>query len=212
MIDHGAAEFPYEQLAAILRSRIASGEYAAGRKIPPLLELQEEFGLSSMTVRRAVRLLAAEGLLVLVPGRGTFVRRNPELQAPRHEAAHRTQDASGCILTRPERTRAVPLASPPMEAEDDEPAGRIPLRRGEWRYRQVADDLERRIRSGEFGYDSALPRRGDLAAEYAVGVMTVRHALRVLAERGLVRPMPSVGTVVIWQGTERAHDNPNETD
>jgi len=73
-IDHGAAEFPYLQLARILRGRIASGEYPAGRKIPPLIELQEEFGLSSMTVRRAVGVLADEGLLVKVPGRGTFVR------------------------------------------------------------------------------------------------------------------------------------------
>lgn len=72
-IDHGAAEFPFEQLAGILRGRIESGEYAPGRKIPPLTELQGEFGLSSMTVRRAVRVLADEGLLVRVPGRGTFV-------------------------------------------------------------------------------------------------------------------------------------------
>jgi len=76
-IDHGAAEFPFEQLAAILRARIASGEYAPGRKIPPLTDLQEEFDLSSMTVRRAVRVLAGEGLLVPVPGRGTFVARHP---------------------------------------------------------------------------------------------------------------------------------------
>jgi DNA-binding GntR family transcriptional regulator len=72
-IDHGAAEFPFEQLARILRDRIGSGEYPAGRKIPPLIELQEEFQLSSMTVRRAVRELADEGLLLRVPGRGTFV-------------------------------------------------------------------------------------------------------------------------------------------
>lgn len=75
-IDHGAAEFPYEQLAAILRRRIESGEYAPGRKIPPVIALQEEFSLSSMTVRRAVGVLADEGLLVKVPGRGTFVRRH----------------------------------------------------------------------------------------------------------------------------------------
>jgi GntR family transcriptional regulator len=92
--------------------------------------------------------------------------------------------------------------------EDDcEPAGRIPLRRGEWRYVQVADDLERRITGGEFPFDSALPRRGDLAADYGVGEMTVRRALRELAERDMVRPMPSVGTVVIWQRTNSAHDN-----
>lgn len=73
-IDHGAAEFPYEQLAAILRGRIADGTYPPGRKIPSLLALQEEFGLSSMTVRRAVAALADEGLLRVVPGRGTFTQ------------------------------------------------------------------------------------------------------------------------------------------
>jgi DNA-binding GntR family transcriptional regulator len=72
-IDHGAAEFPFEQLARILRGRIQSGEYPHGRKIPSLIALEQEFGLSSMTVRRAVNTLAAEGLLVKVPGRGTFV-------------------------------------------------------------------------------------------------------------------------------------------
>lgn len=74
-IDHDAAEFPFLQLARILRSRIESGEYPEGRKIPPLLGLQAEFGLSSMTVRRAVGVLVDEGLLLRVPGRGTFVTR-----------------------------------------------------------------------------------------------------------------------------------------
>lgn len=86
---------------------------------------------------------------------------------------------------------------------DDDGEPRVPLRRGEYRYVQVADDLERRIRAGEFPFDSQLPRRGDLAAEYGVGEMTVRRALGVLAGRGMVRPMPAVGTVVIWAGHEQ---------
>lgn len=84
--------------------------------------------------------------------------------------------------------------------EDDDGPQRIPLRNSEYRYVQVADDLEARIRAGEFPYDARLPHRDLLAAEYGVGVMTVRKSLGVLAERGLVRPMPSVGTVVIWPG------------
>lgn len=74
-IDHGSAEFEYLQLARILRERIGSGEYAPGQKIPPLIDLQDEFDLSSMTVRRATDVLESEGLLVKVPGRGTFVTR-----------------------------------------------------------------------------------------------------------------------------------------
>ena len=74
-IDHGGERWEYLQLADILRERIADGTYAPGEKIPPLLDLQAEFGLSSMTVRRAVGVLVDEGLLVRVPGRGTFVTR-----------------------------------------------------------------------------------------------------------------------------------------
>jgi GntR family transcriptional regulator len=74
-IDHGAAEFPFEQLSTILRKRILSGEYPRGRKIPSLIALEEEFGVSNMTVRRAINVLVEEGLLQKVPGRGTFVTR-----------------------------------------------------------------------------------------------------------------------------------------
>jgi GntR family transcriptional regulator len=110
-------------------------------------------------------------------------------------------DASERVLTDPESAGRIQVASPTVE-EDDEPQ-RITLRNSEWRYVQVADDLERRIRSGEFPYDSRLPPREQLAVDYHVGEMTVRRALGLLAERGLVRPMPSVGTVVIWPGHEQ---------
>jgi GntR family transcriptional regulator len=75
VIDHGGERWEYLQLADILRERIADGTYRPGDKIPPLLDLQTEFSLSSMTVRRAVGVLSGEGLLVRVPGRGTFVAR-----------------------------------------------------------------------------------------------------------------------------------------
>lgn len=87
-----------------------------------------------------------------------------------------------------------------MEPEDDDEPRRLNLTNREFRYVQVADDLEARIRAGEFPYDSRLPPREQLRVEYGVGEMTVRRALRELAGRGLVRPMPSVGTVVIWAG------------
>jgi DNA-binding GntR family transcriptional regulator len=73
-IDHEAAEFPFQQLAAIIRTRIQDGTY--DRRLPPLTELEAESGLSPMAVRRAVRLLVDEGLVRTVPGRGTFVVRD----------------------------------------------------------------------------------------------------------------------------------------
>jgi GntR family transcriptional regulator len=72
-IDHEGAEFPYRQLAAILRQRITAGEYPAGRRLPSIIELSAESGVSVKTVQRALAVLADEGLVVTVPNRGTFV-------------------------------------------------------------------------------------------------------------------------------------------
>jgi DNA-binding GntR family transcriptional regulator len=72
-IDHGGAEFPYRQLAAILRQRITAGEYPAGSRLPSIVALQGESGLSAKTVQRALAVLAEEGLVVIVANRGTFV-------------------------------------------------------------------------------------------------------------------------------------------
>jgi DNA-binding GntR family transcriptional regulator len=74
-IDHGAPEFPYLQLAAIIRAGISGGEWAPGAKLPSIADIVEDTGLDPMTIRRSMRVLADEGLIEVVPGRGTFVRR-----------------------------------------------------------------------------------------------------------------------------------------
>ena len=72
-IDHDAAEFPFEQLASIIRERIASGQYAAGQKLPTINDIVADTGLAPTTIRRAFAVLANEGLVKIVPGRGTYV-------------------------------------------------------------------------------------------------------------------------------------------
>ena len=72
-IDHDAARFPFLQLADIIRERIASGEYGPGAKLPTIDQVVRETGLSPMTIRRAMKVLADEGLVEVVPGRGSFV-------------------------------------------------------------------------------------------------------------------------------------------
>lgn len=57
----------------ILRARIASGEITA--RLPSERDLHQEFGVTPMTARKAGRLLADEGLVVTVTGRGTYVKR-----------------------------------------------------------------------------------------------------------------------------------------
>ena len=61
------------QLADDLRRRIAAGEFPPRTRIPSLRQLEAEYEVAQMTVRRAVDILVHEGLLVSMPGRGTFV-------------------------------------------------------------------------------------------------------------------------------------------
>ena len=72
-IDHEAETPPYAQLAAILRAQIASGELRPGRALPSLTYLMQHYELSRNTVRRAIAVLADEGLIRTRPGWGTFV-------------------------------------------------------------------------------------------------------------------------------------------
>ncbi|MFF3354928.1 GntR family transcriptional regulator [Streptomyces sp. NPDC002917] len=78
VIDSGAPLTPYRQLAEILRARIARGDWAAGRAIASENQLVQEYGLARSTVRRALILLADEGVLFVVPQRGWFVSDTPK--------------------------------------------------------------------------------------------------------------------------------------
>jgi DNA-binding GntR family transcriptional regulator len=72
-IDYTAAAPPYQQIAAWLRERIQSGEFPPGRRLPTEKDLMGELGVAATTARRAMRLLAEEGLIVTTPGRGSHV-------------------------------------------------------------------------------------------------------------------------------------------
>ena len=63
----------YLQLAAIMRERIFSKRWTAGSKIPSEHELMEVFGVARGTVRKALKSLVDDGLLVQVSGSGTYV-------------------------------------------------------------------------------------------------------------------------------------------
>jgi GntR family transcriptional regulator len=73
----------YEQLAAILRHRIESGELAPRDLLPSEPYLMGEQGLSRSTVRHALDILRSEGLIQTFPGRGTFVTSPEDRQKPR---------------------------------------------------------------------------------------------------------------------------------
>ncbi|GGL05226.1 GntR family transcriptional regulator [Mangrovihabitans endophyticus] len=68
----------YRQLATVLRDRIRSGELSPGRRMPSEKDLHDEFGLARETVRRALAVLRAEGLVEVRQGHGTFVVEVPD--------------------------------------------------------------------------------------------------------------------------------------
>jgi GntR family histidine utilization transcriptional repressor len=63
----------YLQVKHFILEQIAAGELRAGERVPSENELTRTFGVSRMTANRALRELAAEGVLVRVAGVGTFV-------------------------------------------------------------------------------------------------------------------------------------------
>ena len=72
VIDDRSAVPSYQQLAAQLRERIIAGRIEPGTVLPSITQLTGETGLAVNTVRRAVAVLADEGYVVVVPGRGTY--------------------------------------------------------------------------------------------------------------------------------------------
>jgi GntR family transcriptional regulator len=63
----------YSQIAANLLDQIESGELAPGDRLPPERELSTLFGVNRVTVRRALRFLASQGLLTRRQGDGTYI-------------------------------------------------------------------------------------------------------------------------------------------
>ena len=63
----------YYQIREDIREKIGSGDYPANSMIPSEAELCEIYGVSRVTVRRAVLDLVQEGLLTRGKGKGTFV-------------------------------------------------------------------------------------------------------------------------------------------
>lgn len=63
----------HRQVYLVLRDRLLGGGFAPHEQLPPEPRLCEQFGVSRITLRRAVADLVADGLLERVQGRGTYV-------------------------------------------------------------------------------------------------------------------------------------------
>jgi GntR family transcriptional regulator len=74
LVDSEPGQSRYAALAAAIRARIVAGEWPPGSAIPAEQTLAGEHGVALGTMRRALDLLAEQGLVERIHGRGTFVR------------------------------------------------------------------------------------------------------------------------------------------
>lgn len=84
MSPRSRTDAPFARVKAWLKDGLARGRWPAGALMPSEAELVARFGVSRMTVGRAIRELQAEGLVERRQGLGTFA-------APRHRLASQLQ-------------------------------------------------------------------------------------------------------------------------
>jgi GntR family histidine utilization transcriptional repressor len=129
----------YLRLKRMIAERIATGEWSPRYRMPSESELVREFGVSRMTINRALRELAIEGKVVRVQGVGTFVA-EPKAAAAMFEVRNIADD----IRHRGHRHRAhvIFLRQEPAEGE---PARVLGLKRGQFIFHSLLvhyeDDL-----------------------------------------------------------------------
>ncbi len=119
----------YLQLSNVFRSRIESGEWAVGARIPTIEELAKEYGVAGMTIRQALGILEDEGLIERFRAKGTFVRAQPT----RDLWCDVKTDLSGLLIARPGATITVQKD----EADRPLPSGVEVAANGQHTYRHL---------------------------------------------------------------------------
>jgi DNA-binding GntR family transcriptional regulator len=73
-LNHRVSEFipRYYQVYMVLQQRIREGEWSRDTLMPTEEEFTQKFGVSRVTIRKALNMLQAEKLIIREQGRGTF--------------------------------------------------------------------------------------------------------------------------------------------
>lgn len=94
-VDEPAREPKYASFARQFESRILSGEFRIGQRLPSERHLAATTNMTVMTVRQALSVLADKGLISRQQGRGTFVTR-PRAARPASDVPE--QPKTACLL------------------------------------------------------------------------------------------------------------------
>ena len=72
-LDHASGAPLYQQIVEQVRGAIIAGRLAAGDALPSIRQLAADLVISVITTKRAYQELESQGLIITLPGRGTFV-------------------------------------------------------------------------------------------------------------------------------------------
>lgn len=107
----------YVQLAEKFRRRIATKDWQIGGQLPNVAELAAGYGVARITVRQAMDLIEAEGLVSRSRGRGTHVLKEPIVLRVHHITARwddfmRSNSGGGSKIIKNTVARALPAVAP----------------------------------------------------------------------------------------------------
>jgi DNA-binding GntR family transcriptional regulator len=125
----------HEQISAAIRRQIVRGAWPAQMRLPAEPDLAEALGVSRGTIRRSLRTLIEDGLLVQVRGRGTFVGSTSIEQPIGQELLSLAEGLAreGIVFETEVQGASVGLAPPPiaarLELDEDEEIFEIRRRR-----------------------------------------------------------------------------------
>ena len=102
----------YEKVKASLRQLAFSGALGEGEKLPSVRELAVSLTVNPNTIQRAYRELEQEGLIVSVPGKGSFVApgngaRSVRMRELREKLAALADEFEALGITRDELARII---------------------------------------------------------------------------------------------------------
>jgi GntR family transcriptional repressor for pyruvate dehydrogenase complex len=151
----------YTSVAEAIKTRIATGVWMVGQRLPSISQLAQEFGVGIGSIREAVKVLASLGVIRIEHGRGMFVVSAQLTQVDPYE--HFQDIGTGSILALCEARR---ILEPELAAFAAERGTEADLRA----IREQALAMERLATAGEdfFEPDLQFHRRIALAAHNPV--------------------------------------------
>lgn len=119
---------PYRRIAAELRARIDSGEWAPGDRVPSTRQITRDWGVAMATATKVLAVLRTEGLIETVRGVGTVVARRPATSRRRPAAVAGSADRAGQPRAEPPAGREQ-LAAAAVAIADAEGVAAVTMRR-----------------------------------------------------------------------------------